>query len=94
MHYYFIGSEKFCPEINFPRFLSTGPWPLKLLMSDTMQGGTMIHTGGYEQFSSERVEYINLTRFVLNCTIDICQTTYFIWYNSLKIVSLIININS
>ena len=35
-------------------------------MSDTMQG-----TGGYGQFSSERVEYINLTRFALNYTIDI-----------------------
>ena len=42
-------------------------------MSDTMQG-----TGGYGQFSSERVEYINLTRFALNHTIDVCQTTYFI----------------
>ena len=50
---------------------------IKLLTSDTMQG-TMIHTGGYGQFSSERVKYINLTRFVLNYTIDICQTTYFI----------------
>ena len=37
-------------------------------MSDTMQGG-------YGQFSSERVEYINLIRFALNYTIDICQTT-------------------
>ena len=46
-------------------------------MSDTMQG-TMIHIGGYGQLSREQVKYINLTRFALNYTIDICQTTYFI----------------
>ena len=51
-------------------------------------------TGGYGQFSSERVEYINLTRFCFKLYNRYLPNNIYNNIYSLKIVSLIININS